>query len=69
MCLTGAVVAGCTFPYAELSWKCRAASSASEACVWARAYFPMSRWIEPLVITPIVLVVALILFAVADRTR
>jgi len=38
------------------AWKCRAGLSASESCVWAQAYFPLTRWIEPLIVTPILFV-------------
>jgi hypothetical protein len=37
--------------------------------VWARAYFPLSRWGEPVVVTPIVFVLALLLFAITYRKR
>ena len=48
-----AALIGIAYPYAELAWKCRAASENSEACVWARAYFSLSRWVEPVIIAPI----------------
>ena len=59
-----ALAAGVAYPFGELWWKCRPGVSASEACVWARAYFPLSRWIEPVVVAPIVFVLALFLCAV-----
>ena len=68
-CLTCAGVAGLVYPYGELMWKCRAGPFDSEACVWARAYFPLSRWVEPVVVTPIVFVLTLLFFAITDRKR
>ena len=64
-----AVTLGLTFPYAELAWKCRSGAASSESCVWARAYFPLSRWVEPLIVTPATFVVLLIAFRMAKRTH
>jgi hypothetical protein len=55
-----ALMIGLAFPYAELAWKCREGSSASEACVWGRAYFPITRWVEPLIVTPVVFLILLL---------
>ena len=49
-----AAVVGFGYPYLELAWKCRAGAERSEACVWGRAYMPASRWIEPLIVAPLV---------------
>lgn len=66
--LVVALAIGIVFPYVELAWKCRAASIDSEACVWARAYLPLSRWVEPIIVTPIAfLLIALILRLVSRR--
>ena len=48
-----AAAIGLAYPYLELAWKCRAAVATSEACVWGRAYFPLTRWIEPLLVAPV----------------
>lgn len=48
-----AAVVGIAYPYLELAWRCREAAAASEACVWGRAYFPLTRWVEPLLVTPV----------------
>ncbi len=48
-----AAVIGLAYPYLELAWKCRSAVATSEACVWGRAYFPLVRWVEPLIVIPI----------------
>lgn len=47
-----AAVIGLTYPFLELAWKCRSAAAASEACVWGRAYFPLMRWVEALIVAP-----------------
>lgn len=46
-------VIGLSYPYLELAWKCRSAAASSEACVWGRAYFPLTRWLEPLLVAPV----------------
>ena len=53
MRLLAALAIGMIFPYVELAWKCRAGLETSEACVWGKAYFPLARWVEPLIIIPI----------------
>jgi len=67
--LTLAAVVGLVYPYAERAWKCRVGGFESEACTWARAYFPLSRWIEPAIVTPIVFLLIWLVFALADRVR
>jgi hypothetical protein len=52
-----ALAIGIAFPYLELAWKCREGLATSEACVWGRAYLPLGRWLEPLIITPIAFVI------------
>jgi hypothetical protein len=49
-----AVAVGVGYPYIELAWKCREGFRTSEACVWGRSYMPLSRWVEPIIIAPIV---------------
>jgi hypothetical protein len=61
-------VAGLAYPYAELWWKCRSAVD-SEACVWARAYFPLSRWVEPAIVIPTVCLLTLLVLAIVDREQ
>ncbi len=64
-----ALAIGAAFPYVELAWKCRESSGNSEACVWARAFLPLSRWVEPIIITPIAfLVLTLLVRAVSRRS-
>jgi hypothetical protein len=53
------IAIGLAYPLLELALKCRHPDS--EACVWARAYWHLSIWIEP----PIVAVIAAIVLAVA----
>ena len=53
------IAIGLAYPLLELALKCRRPDS--EACVWARAYWHLSIWIEP----PIVAVIAAIVLAVA----
>ena len=60
--ITAAII-GLAYPYAELAWKCRSNSSNSEACVWSRAYMPLSRWAEPVIVIP----VALLLLTIVSR--
>jgi hypothetical protein len=55
-----AVVVGIAYPYVEIAWKCRGTGSTSEACVWARSYLAVGRWLEPLIVAPIVFVVILL---------
>jgi hypothetical protein len=65
-----ALALGLVFPHVELAWKCRAAAIDSEACVWSRAYLPLSIWVEPLIITPIAfLLITLAVRLVAARRR
>ena len=64
-----AAFVGILYPYGEVAWKCRETSVNSEACVWARAYWPLSRWIEPMIVTPPVFVVILLLTQYRRRTR
>ena len=51
------IALGIAYPYLELALKCRRPDS--EACVWAKAYWRLSVWIEP----PIVAVIAAIVVA------
>ena len=52
-----ALAVGIIEPYAEVAWKCRAGVETSEACVWARAYLPLSRVVALIVIAPVCFVV------------
>ena len=56
-----AVVVGIAEPHVELLWKCRAGFESSEACVWGRSYLPLGRWLAPIIVTPIVFVVLVLL--------
>ena len=56
-----ALMIGIAEPYLELAWKCRPGYETSEACVWARAYLPLSRWIGLLLIAPAAYVVLTLL--------
>jgi hypothetical protein len=62
-----ALLSGILYPYLERAWKCREPSS--EACVWASAYFPMSRWLEPIIITPIAFLLLALLFRIVAHRR
>jgi len=53
------IATGIAYPFLELALQCRRPES--EACVWARAYWHLSIWIEP----PIVAVIAAIMLAAA----
>ena len=63
-----ALTIGISFPYLELAWKCRAAVATSEACVWARSFMPLSRWAEPIIISPIVFAVIALVWELIIRT-
>lgn len=68
--ILAAVAAGATgaaYPFVELAWHCRSAMTTSEACVWGRAYFPLTRWVEPLIIAPIAFLLFLFLARVSRR--
>ena len=66
--LATALVIGFAYPYLELAWKCRG-DAASEACVWGRAYFPLSRWVEPLIVAPIAFAVIVVFRRIFERDR
>ena len=68
-CLACAVIAGVLYPYGELAWTCRVHPFDAEACVWARAYFPLSRWVEFAFVTPTVFVLMMLLLVINGRTR
>jgi hypothetical protein len=55
-----AAAVGILYPYLELQWKCRASFETSEACVWGKSYFPLSRIVEPVIIAPIVFVILVV---------
>lgn len=61
-----AMVIGAVTPYLEIAWKCRTGFEMSEACVWGRSYLPLTRWLEPLLIAPVVF---LVLTIIARRRR
>jgi hypothetical protein len=48
-----AIAVGLAEPYLELAWKCREGFETSEACVWGRSYFPLSRAAGLLLIAPL----------------
>lgn len=60
-----AVAIGIAFPYLELVWKCRDGFQTTEACVWGKAYLPLSRSVEPVIVAPI----AFLLLTVLTRLR
>ena len=55
-----ALAAGLSGPYVELAWKCRSGREATEACVWAKAYLPLTRMLIPALVSPIVFVTLLL---------
>lgn len=63
-----ALAIGIVWPYLEIRWKCRTGFEASEACVWGKAFLPLGRWIEPLIIAPL-LFLALTLASWLWRSR
>ena len=67
--LASALAIGIAEPYLEIAWKCRAGLEASEACVWGRAYFPLGRWLAPVIVAPVALVVLLVLSLCVDWVR
>jgi hypothetical protein len=56
-----ALAIGVAEPYLELAWKCRQGLEASEACVWGRSLFPLSRAAGLLIVAPIAFVVLTII--------
>lgn len=52
-----ALLVGIAFPNLEVAWNCRAGEAFSEACVWGRAYLPLMRWVEPVIVAPIVFLI------------
>ena len=62
-----ALAIGLLEPSLELAWKCRAGREASEACVWGRAYLPVSRALGLLVIAPVAFAVLTVLARVWRR--
>ena len=56
-----ALIIGIAEPHVELAWKCRTGFEASEACVWGRAFLPLGRWLAPVFVTPVALVVIIAL--------
>jgi hypothetical protein len=65
--LTIAVAMGFSYPFLELAWKCRVTQASSEACVWGRAYLPFTRWVEPLIVAPLVFFVLVLVERYAFR--
>jgi len=61
-----ALAIGIAEPYFELAWKCRAGLEASEACVWGRAYFPLGKWLAPVLIAPVAFLGMLVIVACID---
>jgi len=56
-----ALAIGIAAPHVELAWKCRQGFESSEACVWGRSYLPLTRWLEALIVTPVVFAVLVFL--------
>ena len=67
--VVAAAIIGISYPHAELAWKCRPASATSEACVWGRAYMPLSLWVEPLIIFPFVFLLLSLVTYLLSRGR
>jgi hypothetical protein len=67
--LVAAAIIGVSYPYVELAWKCRANSANSEACIWGRAYMPLSRWAEPLIIIPIAFLLLTVVGLLLNRAQ
>jgi hypothetical protein len=61
------IAIGIAFPYLELALKCRRPES--EACVWAKAYWRLSFWIEPPIVAVFAAIVLAIAVAAARRAR
>ena len=59
------IAIGIAFPHVELALKCRRPDS--EACVWAKAYWRLSIWIEPPIVAVIAAIVLAIVVAVVRR--
>jgi hypothetical protein len=66
--LAAAAAIGIAYPYVELAWKCRD-DYASEVCTWGRAYFPLSRWVEPIIVAPLAFAVIALVGVVVRRRR
>jgi len=64
-----AAAVGIAYPYFELAWKCRGGAVDSEACTWGRAYFSLSRWVEPLIVAPIALLLITLVARLAGGRR
>ena len=62
-----ALAVGLAEPYLELAWKCRAGLEASEACVWGRSYFPLSRVMGVALVAPLAFVALVIVRRVWTR--
>jgi hypothetical protein len=62
-----ALAAGLAEPYLEIAWKCRAGLETTEACVWGRAYMPLSRVVGLVLIAPVVFVALTFLSVVWTR--
>ena len=52
-----ALVIGIAWPYLEIWWKCRAGFADSEACVWGKSFLSLGRWVEPLIVAPLLYLV------------
>jgi hypothetical protein len=61
------IAIGIAFPHVELALKCRRPES--EACVWAKAYWHLSIWIEPPIVAVIAAIVLAIAMALVGRTH
>jgi len=50
--------------------ECREGFRESEACVWGRSYLPLSRMLEPLIVTPIAfLILTALTYFLSRQTR
>ena len=51
--MVAALAIGLAEPYAEIVWKCRAGFESSEACVWGKSLFTLSRAAGLVIVAPL----------------
>ena len=62
--LAGGAAVGIAYPYVEIALACRA--STSEACVWGKAYFPLTLTVSLVLLGPLA---AVAVYALLARLR
>ena len=62
-----ALAIGLAEPSIELAWKCREGVETSEACVWGKAYLPLSRALGLFIIAPVVFLLLTLLSRLRRR--